>query len=49
MIYVTAFLSKKELKKYVSEIAWATEVWVAEAEEHIIHFDGERFLGPYEN
>jgi len=24
------------------------EAWVAENPDHMIHFDGERFLGPYE-
>jgi hypothetical protein len=36
------------MTKYLSEIAWETEAWVAEAPSHIIHFNGERFLGPYE-
>jgi adenine-specific DNA-methyltransferase len=33
--------------KYLGDIAWETEVWVAEAPSHLIHFNGERFLGPY--
>ena len=28
---------------------WETEVWVADAPTHLIHFNGRRFLGPYEN
>jgi len=32
---------------YSSEIAWETEVWCADAPTHLIHFNGERFLGPY--
>jgi len=35
-------------KCYLSEISWETEVWVAEAPSHLIHFYGARFLGPYE-
>jgi len=35
------------MMKYLQEIAWETEVWVAEAPNHLIHFNGERFLGPY--
>ncbi|WP_107806992.1 BsuBI/PstI family type II restriction endonuclease [Nodularia spumigena] len=31
----------------INEISWETEVWVAEAPTHIIHFNCERFLGPY--
>jgi hypothetical protein len=29
------------------EIAWETDVWVADSPSHLIHFNGERFLGPY--
>ncbi len=48
LVFVTAFLTRRAMAKYLSEIAWETEVWVAEAPSHIIHFNGERFLGPYE-
>ncbi len=48
LVYVTAFLTKSTMAKYVSEIAWETEVWVAEAPSHLIHFNGNRFLGPYQ-
>lgn len=48
LVFVTAFLTRRAMKKYLHEIAWETEVWVAEAPSHIIHFNGERFLGPYE-
>ena len=34
--------------RYLSDISWETEVWCADAPSHLIHFDGERFLGPYE-
>jgi adenine-specific DNA-methyltransferase len=48
LIYVTAFLTRRDMAKYASEISWETEVWVAEAETHLIHFDGDRFLGPHD-
>lgn len=48
LVYVTAFPTRAVMSKYLNEIAWETEVWVAEAPSHLIHFDGERFLGPYE-
>ena len=48
LVYVTAFPDRSTMKRYLSDIAWETEVWVAEAPTHLIHFDGERFLGPYE-
>ena len=47
LVYVTAFLTRKAMVQYLSEISWETEVWVAEAPSHLIHFNGERFLGPY--
>ena len=47
IVYVTAFPDSKTMKKYVSEISWETEVWIAEFPDHMIHFDGQRFLGPY--
>ncbi|MBI2438011.1 MAG: restriction endonuclease [Lentisphaerae bacterium] len=48
LVFVTAFLTRRAMTKYLSEIAWETEVWIAEAPSHVIHFNGERFLGPYE-
>lgn len=48
IVYVTAFLDRGAMRQYLSEIAWETEVWVADAPTHLIHFDGEKFLGPYE-
>lgn len=48
LVFVTAFLDRKTLTKYLREIAWETEVWVAESPTHLIHFNGERFLGPYD-
>ncbi len=45
-VYVTAFLTRKDLVGYLNDIAWETEVWVAETPAHLIHFNGERFLGP---
>lgn len=47
LVFVTTFLDRMEMKKHLSDIAWETEVWVAEAPAHLIHFNGERFLGPY--
>ncbi len=48
-IFVTAFLDFPTFRKYAREIAWETEVWVSEFPEHLIHFDGQRFLGPYKS
>jgi hypothetical protein len=47
LVYVTAFPNRVILRRYLSDIAWESEVWVADAPTHLIHFNGERFLGPY--
>ncbi|MBR8661807.1 BsuBI/PstI family type II restriction endonuclease [Brevibacillus sp. NL20B1] len=47
LVYVTAFPSRAVMARYLPEIAWETEVWVADAPSHLIHFNGVRFLGPY--
>jgi len=48
LVFVTAFLTRSTMTRYLGDIAWETEVWIADAPSHIIHFNGERFLGPYE-
>ncbi|MCA1442683.1 hypothetical protein I6F07_21160 [Ensifer sp. IC4062] len=48
LVYVTAFPTRRLMAKYLGEIAWETEVWIADAPTHLIHFNGVRFLGPYE-
>jgi hypothetical protein len=49
IIYVTAFLDRRTMIKYLDDIAWETEVWIAESPTHLIHFNGARLLGPYED
>jgi hypothetical protein len=39
---------RRAMLKYLNDISWETEVWVADSPTHLIHFNGERFLGPYE-
>jgi len=46
LVYVTAFLDFATFKSFLTKIAWETEVWVAEITGHLIHFNGDRFLGP---
>ena len=45
-IYVTAFLNIEFYRKFVKEIAWETEIWLADMPEHMIHMNGDRFMGP---
>ena len=47
LVYVTAFPDRSTMARYLAEISWETEVWCADSPSHLIHFDGERFLGPY--
>jgi hypothetical protein len=47
LVFVTAFPDRKTMRKYLSVLAWETEVWIADAPDHLIHFDGEKFLGPH--
>lgn len=47
LVFVTAFLTRRAMVKYLNDISWETEVWVAESPTHLIHFNGERFLGPH--
>ncbi len=47
LIFVTAFSTRDVMRSFLTQISWETEVWVAEHPEHLIHFNGERFLGPY--
>jgi hypothetical protein len=48
LVCVTAFLDRRAMLKHLNDISWETEVWIAESPTHLIHFNGERFLGPYE-
>lgn len=43
-IFVTTFLSRREFRKWVEKIAWESEVWIADSPEHMIHFNGYKFL-----
>ena len=45
-IYVTAYLDFKTFKKFSEELAWETEVWIADMPDHMIHLNADKFLGP---
>jgi len=47
LVFVTAFNSRGVMRSFLTQISWETEVWVADNPDHLIHFNGERFLGPY--
>ncbi len=48
-VYVSAFPDFRQFKRHADDIAWETEVWIAEIPDHLIHFNGDRFLGPNVN
>ena len=45
-IFVTAFPDFKTFKRFSEQLAWETEVWIAEMPDHMIHLNGDKFLGP---
>lgn len=47
LVFVTAFPDRSTYKKYSADIAWETEVWIADVPDHMIHLNGSRFMGPY--
>lgn len=46
LVFVSAFPDMAEFKKHAADIAWDTEVWLADVPSHMMHFNGDRFLGP---
>ncbi len=46
-IYITAFQDRTTFRKYIADIAWKTEVWISDEPDHMIHFNGDKFMGPY--
>ena len=49
IVFVTAFLTRDTFRKFAPDIAWETEVWIADAPDHLVHFDGDKFFGPYKS
>lgn len=47
LVFVTAFPNRSTMARYLGDLAWETEVWVASDPTHLIHFNGDRFLGPH--
>lgn len=43
-VYVSAFPDFATFKSFMEEIAWETEVWLADTPDHMIHFNGSHFL-----
>ena len=47
VVYVTAFLNRAKFRQFITDIAWETEVWIADNPDPLVHFNGDKFLGPY--
>ncbi len=47
IVYVTSFLTRPKFRQFMTDIAWETEVWIADNPDHLVHFNGDKFLGPY--
>ena len=45
-IFISAFLDFATFKKFSDQLAWETEVWIADMPDHMIHLNGDRFIGP---
>ena len=49
LVFVTTFQDWKGYRKFIGEIAWETEIWIADFPDHMIHMNGNKFMGPYKN
>ncbi len=47
LVFVTAFETRRVMQTFLAQIAWESEVWIADDPDHMIHFNGDQFLGPY--
>ena len=47
LVFVTAFPDRRTMARQAGSLAWETDAWCADHPDHLIHFNGERFLGPY--
>ena len=47
LVFVTAFETRRVMQSFLASIAWESEVWIADDPAHMIHFNGDKFLGPY--
>lgn len=44
VVFFTAFENKNIFKQKAKDIAWETEVWIADSPKHLVHFNGYKFL-----
>jgi len=44
LVFVTSFSSFNDFKKFSANIAWDTDIWIADEIGHMIHYNGRQFL-----
>ena len=49
LVYVSCFPDRGTMRKFLTELAWETEAWCASDPTHMIHLNGDKFLGPYDD
>ena len=47
VVYMTIFPTRADMTPYVGDISWKTDVWFADAPTHMLHYNGDRYRGPY--
>lgn len=47
VVYVSCFPNRSIMRRFLGDLAWETEVWLASDPTHMIHLNGDRFLGPH--
>ncbi|RAX21330.1 MULTISPECIES: BsuBI/PstI family type II restriction endonuclease [unclassified Actinomyces] len=47
LVCVSCFPDRSVMRRFLPDMAWETEVWLASEPTHMIHLNGEKFLGPY--
>lgn len=46
-VFISAFPNRQILSRYLLDIAWESEVWLSDNPTHMIHYNGDKFLGPH--
>ena len=49
LIFVTSFPDRQIMRKHLEDLAWETEVWLSSDPDHLMHLNGDKFLGPYKD
>lgn len=47
-VYITVYPDRASMSTFSGFPAWDSHAWFVHEPEHMIHFNGSRFLGPYE-